>query len=261
MPATYGAVSKSIEKTFELNEYEIHDIFDVGAGTGTATWACYEFLGNKKYTCLEREESMIQIGKKLMENNEHLKNTEWKKFDVTKDNIEATADLIICSYMINELNSDVVEKIIEKLWNATKKVLIIIEPGTPHGFSNIKNIRNIILKNGGKIIAPCTHQGECKIPENDWCSFSCRVQRSKVHKKLKDGTLGFEDEKFSYIAFSKNDVQKAKSRILRLPIINKGYSEFKICTPEGIKNIKLSKKDGQIYKNSKKKNVGDILDF
>lgn len=259
MPATYGAVSKSIEKTFELNEYEIEDVLDIGAGTGTATWACFELLGNKKYTCLEREKCMIEVGKMLMKNQEHLKNTEWKAFDITTDNVENTADLVICSYMINELNKDTVEKIIEKLWNATKKVLIIIEPGTPHGFSNIKRIRDTIIKRGGYIVAPCTHQGECKIPENDWCSFSCRVQRSKVHKILKDGTVGYEDEKFSYVAFSKNEVHTAPKRILRHPIINKGYSEFKVCTPDGIINVKLSKKDGQMYKDSKKKNAGDIL--
>ena len=44
MPATYGAVSKAIEKTFELNKYDIEDVLDIGAGTGTATWACFEHL-------------------------------------------------------------------------------------------------------------------------------------------------------------------------------------------------------------------------
>lgn len=261
MPATYGAVHKSIEKTFELNTYEIDEVLDVGSGTGTATWACFEHFGNKKYTCLEREKSMIEVGKMLMENHQYLKDTEWIEFDASKENLNRTADLVICSYMINELNKDIVEKIVKQLWDATKKVLVIIEPGTPHGFSNIKNIRDIVLKKGGNIIAPCTHQCECKIPQDDWCGFSCRVQRSKIHKKLKEGTVGFEDEKFSYIAFSKNEAKRAENRILRHPIINKGYSEFKVCTSDGIKSIKLSKKDGQIYKNSKKKNAGDILDL
>ena len=63
------------------------------------------------------------------------------------------------------------------------------------------------------------------------------MQRSKIHKLFKDGQL-------SYVAFSKQTVNIADNRILRHPIINKGYTEFKICTKLGIQNIKLSKKDG-----------------
>ena len=61
------------------------------------------------------------------------------------------------------------------------------------------------------------------------------------------------------MAFSKQTVNIADNRILRHPIINKGYTEFKICTKLGIQNIKLSKKDGDKYKKSKKKNAGDCI--
>ena len=56
-----------------------------------------------------------------------------------------------------------------------------------------------------------------------------------------------------------NFLNRADNRTLRHPIINKGYTEFKICTKLGIQNIKLSKKDGDKYKKSKKKNAGDCI--
>lgn len=261
MPSTYEAVHKALEKTFEINSFKIDTILDIGAGTGTATWACYDVLGKKIYTCAERESTMLSIGKELMKNNEILKNTEWKKIDIANNDINVKADLVVTSYMINELSKEEVESVALKLWNATNKVLLIIEPGTPHGFSNIKNIRNIIINNGGNIIAPCTHQNECPLPHSDWCSFSCRVQRSRTQRILKEGTMSYEDEKFSYIAFSKQSAQMVENRILRHPVINKGYSEYKVCTREGIKNIRLSKKDGLVYKNAKKKNSGDNLNL
>ena len=59
-----------------------------------------------------------------------------------------------------------------------------------------------VLKNGGYIVAPCSHQGECKIEEDDWCAFYTRVARSAIHRQAKKGELGYEDEKFSYMAFS-----------------------------------------------------------
>lgn len=261
MPATYEAVSFAVNKVIENNDFEINTVLDVGAGTGAAIWAIYNILGEKNFSLFEREDSMRQIGQKLMKESEVLKNTKWQKFDIIKDNIDGKHDFIIVSYMINELPKNEIEKILEKLWNATNKVLLIIEPGTPKGFSNIKSIRNYLLNKKASIIAPCTHEQECKIAEDDWCHFTCRVQRSKIHKKLKDGQSPYEDEKFSYIAFSKCNVQKANNRILRHPIINKGFSEFKICTKDGIKNIKLSKKDGAVYKESKKKSAGDSLNI
>ena len=259
MPSTYEAVQFSLGKVFENNEFEINTVLDVGAGTGTATWATFETLGIKEFLCLEREDAMINVGKRLMEKHPILKQTKWKKFDIIRDEIDIKSDIVIASYMINEIAKNDVERITEKLWDATNKVLLILEPGTPHGFSNIKHIRSIITKNGGSIIAPCTHENNCPLPDDDWCSFTCRVQRSKTQKKLKDGVSGFEDEKFSYIAFSKNQTNKTLNRILRHPMINKGYIEFKICTQDGIKNVKLSKKDGEIYKLAKKKNAGESL--
>ena len=260
MPATYEADYSAINKTLENNNFNINTVFDIGAGTGSATWAITELVDNSpNITCFEREDSMIKVGKKLMSYSEKLKNTEWKKFDIVKDEINQTADFIMVSYMINELPKNEVNKIISKLWKATNKILFVIEPGTPRGFSNIKQIRSQLLQENAHIIAPCPHENECTLPQDDWCQFTARVQRSKIHKLFKDGQLSYEDEKFSYIAFSKQTVNIADNRILRHPIINKGYTEFKICTKLGIQNMKLSKKDGYKYKKSKKKNAGDCI--
>ena len=261
MPATYESVSDCLDKIFEKNNFNISSILDVGAGTGAATWALYNFFDEKTYTCYEREDEMISIGKRLMEKSKLIQYTEWKKFDIINDSIEGTFDFIAVSYMINELPRDQIKSVVEKLWNATEKVLLIIEPGTPRGYANIKTIRNLLIKNGAKVIAPCPHEEECPLPENDWCQFSCRVQRSKIHKALKDGNAPYEDEKYSYIAFSKQECLNTDNRILRHPIINKGYSEYKVCSKDGINNIKLSKKDGDVYKIAKKKSSGDSLNI
>ncbi|MBO5349824.1 MAG: methyltransferase domain-containing protein [Clostridia bacterium] len=259
MPATYESVYSTLNKVMENNKFEINTIFDVGAGTGAGTWAACEILGEKDFYCFEREKAMIQTGKKLMTCSESLKNVKWNEFDIIKDDFSNSSDLIIVSYMINELQKSNIENVIEKLWNATNKILLIIEPGTPKGFSNIKLIREKLINKNANIIAPCPHEKNCELDKNDWCHFTCRVQRSKIHKKLKDGQAAYEDEKFSYIAFSKTDIKKSDNRILRHPIINKGYSEFKVCTKDGIKNIKLSKKDGQLYKQARKQSSGDSL--
>lgn len=262
MPATYEAVHDCMKNIFENNSFDIESILDVGAGTGAVTWALYDFLGSKSYNCFEREQEMSNIGTELMKSTELEQSVKWQRFDAIKDEVNSKYDLIVVSYMINELPKNQIVNVVEKLWNATKKLLLIIEPGTPNGFINIKNIRAILGQQGANIVAPCPHSQACPLAENDWCNFTTRVQRSRAHKLLKDGESPFEDEKYSYIAVSKQTCNTASSRILRHPNINKGFIEHKICSNEGIiKCIKLSKKDGAIYKEAKKKSAGDSLNI
>lgn len=261
MPATYEAVSSVLETVFENNQFEINSVADIGSGTGAATWAMYDKIGKKNYVCYERENEMINTGKKIMKKSDLNEFTEWKNFDIIQNEISDKYDLVISSYMINELEKNQIQEAVDKMLSSTKNVLIIIEPGTPRGFSNIRFIRQYLISQNCHIIAPCPHESDCKISDDDWCGFSCRVQRSRIHKNLKGGVAPYEDEKYSYIAVSKHDIKRAENRILRHPIINKGFSEFRLCTIAGIKDVKLSKRDGIVYKNAKKKSAGDSIDF
>lgn len=258
MPATYSAVYSVVQHTLENYNGDLETLLDIGAGTGAATWAINELIQIKQAKCFEREDSMINIGKHLM-NNTELDGIEWKKYNILQDEIEEKADIVITSYMINELPENEKDGAIQKLWNATNKLFIIIEPGTPQGFKNILKMRENLLKNGGYIVAPCSHQGECKIEEDDWCAFYTRVARSAIHRQAKKGELGYEDEKFSYIAFSKVPVEKNGARILRHPQIYKGYVNVKLCTEDGIQDKVYSKKDGEIYKRIRKLGAGEKI--
>ena len=258
MPATYAAVYSAVYQTIENYNEKLETLLDIGAGTGAVTWAVNELLEITEGKCLERENNMINIGKQLMRNTKMSK-VKWEQFDVLQDDIAEKADIVITSYMINELPENEKETVIKKIWNATNKLLIIIEPGTPVGFNNILKVREKLLNNGGYIIAPCSHQGECKIPKDDWCAFYTRVFRSTIHKQAKKGELGYEDEKFSYIAFSKGPIKTNGDRILRHPQIYKGYVKVKLCTKDGIQEKKYSKKDGEIYKRVRKLDAGEKI--
>lgn len=258
MPATYAAVSSVLEQILDSYHESLTSIIDVGAGTGAAVWAINDRTKSNDIKCLEREESMISIGKKLMKNTD-LNYVKWDKFDILKDNIKENGDVVISSYMINELPKEEREKAVKKMWNATNKLLVIIEPGTPAGFANILEIRNNILNLGGNIVAPCCCIGKCPIAKDDWCAFYTRIARSSIHRQTKNGTLGYEDEKFSYIAFSKVPVDNKGERILRHPQINSGYVKVKVCTSNGIEEKTYSKKDKEIYKKVRKMNAGQKI--
>ncbi len=92
-----------------------------------------------------------------------------------------------------------------------------------------------------------------------WCHFSKRLQRTKFHKLIKEGDLGYEDEKFSYIAASKVPAQPYNARILATPEKPGGHSRFLPCTAQGLQQKILSKRDGEIYKAARKLDWGDVL--
>lgn len=258
MPATYIAVYSAFKQILANYNKKITSLLDVGAGTGAGTWAVNEIKNMSQITCLEREKSMSNIGKQLMKNTV-LDNVQWKSYDVLQDEIAEKADIVLTSYMINELPEQERKNAVLKLWQATNKLMVVIEPGTPEGFKNILKIRNLIKEQGGYIVAPCCCNGECPIKENDWCAFYARVARSSIHRQAKGGNLGYEDEKFSYIAFSKTPVEITGRRILRHPQINSGFVKVKLCTADGIQEKTYSKKDGEIYKKIKKLDAGEKI--
>ena len=242
-------------------DVEINSLLDVGAGTGAGSIAVSEMLDLKEIICVEREDAMRKVGQKIMhQGNLALKTAKWINLDILKDEITEKADLVIVSYMINELKEDDRIKVLNKLIACTNKILLIIEPGTPEGFSNIKQIRNEVINKGLKILAPCVSQGKCGLKEGDWCSSSVRVQRTKTHKILKNGDVPYEDEKFSYIAISKVGGQNANSRILRHPIVQGKMIKLKLCTNSGIEEVTVTKKYSELYKEIKRKKVGDSID-
>lgn len=260
MPATFGAVSSALLWTKEHFGDEIHTILDVGAGTGAAGWAATEIFDEaEKLTCIEREENMISFGSRLMDEGDFPLHYEWKKGDISKEIPAEKADLVTASYVLNELSEADCIKTAERLWSMTEKLLVIIEPGTVTGYNNIKKLRERLVAMGGYIVAPCPHSGECPLTGTDWCHFSARISRTKLHKLLKGGDVPFEDEKFSYIAFSKVPVEGAERRILRHPKNESGHIGLCLCTKSGNENIIVTKKDQKLFKKARKASWGDEI--
>lgn len=258
-PATYKVVSDILEKSLQKYKNDIKTLIDFGSGSGSASLAAFNTFELEKITQLERDDSMINVGQSLF-NDLPIKNvSQYFKFDLTKDELKEKGDLVISSYVLNELESKDRINSIKKMWEATNKFMVIIEPGTPIGSEIIKEVRSFVISLGGYVLSPCPHMNNCPIAKDDWCHFSTRVSRSKLHKALKEGDSPFEDEKYSYIIFSKKEVNRCKARILRHPLIYNGYVSLTVCDQNGIENIKISKKDKERYKLARKANVGDEI--
>ena len=271
MPATFSAVSFALEKVCEMSDFVPRSLLDAGAGTGGATFAANEFFALDSITCLEREPAMENIGKKLFSFGEDkaIREARYIRADLVEEATKANdnskkyvSDLVISSYVLNEMSMEDRMKVVKWLWDNTEKMLVIIEPGTPVGFANIRRIRDFLMEQGAYVCAPCPHMENCPVTGDDWCHFTVRVQRGKIHKMLKNADVPYEDEKFSYIAFSREPLKMDKcGRIMRHPITLKGRVELSICTSDGIYTKTVTKKDNEAYKCAKKSDCGDIYPF
>ena len=259
MPATYGAVSAALEYTLACFDAPIRTVLDVGAGTGAATWAVHEAIGEAEFTCLEREEAMIRLGSSLMAEDGQLSKAHWVRRDLATAPVTQRADLVIASYALNELSEEKRTQVLRNLWDCADKLLLIIEPGTPVGFSQLRKAREALIALGGHIAAPCVHQGKCPLPAEDWCQFTARVARSRLHKLLKGGDVPYEDEKFSYLTVAKVPVNRAECRILRHPQKEAGRIALRLCTAEGIRDKAVTKKHGELFKRARKADSGDAF--
>ena len=262
MPATFGAVCTSLSHMRSHVREPLNRVLDVGAGTGAADWAIRECCPEAEvFTCLERENAMMKLGKALMQADDVLSEAMWLRQDLVTAEIGCHADLVCESYALNELSDSAREAAVLKLWNAADKLLLLIEPGTPVGFSHLKKARLQLLALGGYMVAPCVHDRACPLPADDWCQFTCRVSRSRLQKLLKGGDAPFEDEKFSYLAIAKSPVELPEGRILRHPVKGSGHIGLKLCTAEGIADVTVTKKQGDAYKSARKASAGDSFPF
>lgn len=256
MPATFGAVGKALELTLEClpeERREFSTALDIGAGTGAAAHAAALLCGCGNICCIEREPEMISIGKHLTELCDVP--AEWKKGDIT-GGFEEKAELVLCSYCLNELTESARKAAVKRLWESTQGLLLIVEPGTPEGYSRVLAAREQLIGMGAHIAAPCPHEGTCPLPEDDWCHFTVRVARSRLHKQLKGGDVPYEDEKFCFIAASREPAVPCGARVLRHPRIDSGRITLELCTSGGTEQRIVTKKS-PLFKTARKSDAGD----
>lgn len=254
-PATFGAVYRVLQEIPET--ISIKSILDVGAGPGTAFFAANEVFAIEKASLIEKEQGLIAIGKTLTDAR-----CEWFERDLKLPQVFEAHDLVTLSYALNELPEETWKMLLESLWAATNAILVIVEPGTPQGFKRILAVRDILQSLGGNILAPCFHQAKCPMQENmGWCHFSQRIARSKEHRKSKNAELNFEDEKFSYIIFSKSELtlQNKGARVLFPPKKYSGHLSLVLCGEEGIAQQVISRKQKSLYKKARKAAWGDLI--
>lgn len=248
MPATHAATRAALEQAVPLLVGRtVESILDIGAGTGAASLAAREFYPAARLTLVERDTAMLQPAR------DWLPDATFVTQDAARMEALPPHDLVLASYSLGEMGA----RFAARLWQAARVALIILEPGTPKGFAFIREIRGNLLTAGAHMLAPCPAACDCPMADPDWCHFAARVERSSLHRRMKDGSLGYEDEKFSYVAFAREPVALPSARIIRHPQHQPGVILLKTCSPAGLGSECVKKRDRELFRRARGAGWGD----
>jgi len=262
LPATYAAVRASMDSAAEVcPDFAPQSMLDIGAGPGTALWAakqCWPML--QSATMIEASPAIRAVGNDLSQNS-GLPDLDWRAGDVVREKLDfPQADLVTIAYVLDELAPEKRQALIERLWASARQMLVIVEPGTPAGWQRILDARRALVAAGAIIAAPCPHQLDCPLVAPDWCHFSRRVARSRIHRLTKEAEVPWEDEKFIYLAAVCETVGDVEARIIAPTRVGGGKVSVKLCKDNGSAEERLlTKRDGDLFRWARRADWGDAL--
>ncbi|MFD5846144.1 small ribosomal subunit Rsm22 family protein [Streptomyces chartreusis] len=260
MPATFEAVHSALEAFARtVPDWTPATHTDVGGGTGAATWAVSTtWPGERSVTVLDWAEPALAIGREIAAADPTLDKARWQRTRIDSTLTLDPTDLVTVSYVLNELTARDRATLLDTVASAALTV-VIVEPGTPDGYTRVIEARDRLIAAGFRIAAPCPHSAACPIvPGTDWCHFSSRVSRSSLHRRIKGGSLAYEDEKFSYVAATRLPATPAPARVVRKPQIRKGQVLLDLCeTDPSLHRTTITKRHGDLYKAARDTEWGD----
>jgi ribosomal protein RSM22 (predicted rRNA methylase) len=263
MPATHAAVGAALDALADAApaDWTPTGHLDIGGGTGAAVWAARDvFPAERPTTVLDWSQPALDLGRELAAADPRLANSvTWTRSRIGTGQPLPATDLVTVSYVLKELTETDRATLVDAAAAASTAAVVIVEPGTPDGYTRVIEARDRLIAAGFHIAAPCPHSEACPIePGTDWCHFATRVSRSSLHRKIKGGSLAYEDEKFAYVAATRFPPTPQGARIIRKPQTRKGQVLLDLCTPEpGLTRVTITKKHGQAYKVARDADWGD----
>jgi ribosomal protein RSM22 (predicted rRNA methylase) len=214
-------------------------VLDIGSGPGTALFAaCSVWDGITRLVAVERQKILIAVARALVQQFQQggelaipYDNLSWECASFGSWAGTEEADLAVASYMLGELSEKDVISSVDAIWARTRRALIIVEPGTMQGFARLSEVRRHLIGQGAHIVAPCGGNWGC---QSRWCHFSIRVVRTRLHQSIKEATLGYEDEHFSYLVASREVLPFTGARIVGRIRSNKFQTVVPVCSEGGV---------------------------
>lgn len=262
LPATYAAVRSAMQAAADrLPDFSPQSLLDFGSGPGTALWAAADCWPGLRSANLVEASQPARAAAESLAGGSFMELT-WIAADIAVSMPKLPkADLVTIAYVLDELPPASIADIVHRLWALTEGLLLVVEPGTPAGWSRICLVRDNLIKAGATIAAPCAHDAPCPLSTPDWCHFARRVARSRTHRLVKSADVPWEDEKFAYVAATRINIGARPARVLAPPRAGSGKVQLKLCQPDGRALERLfTKRDGAAFKLARRADWGDAVE-
>jgi len=253
MPATLAALERVLER-LDIAEFSPSSLLDLGSGPGTAIIAARRrFPSLNDIVGLEQSPEFLTISQKLVGNAV-------QKGDLEKDIMDRDVDLVVASYSFGELTPQARERWIHYAAKHAR-AMVLVEPGTPQGWKCLMECRDQMIAQGMFIAAPCPHHASCPfVGTKWWCHEAVRLPRTRFHRWIKGGRLGYEDEKFSYIIGFSEPIERPECRIVHAPRHRSGHTHLSLCQADGqLKKYVVSRRNKELYSLVKRVKWGDAF--
>jgi ribosomal protein RSM22 (predicted rRNA methylase) len=258
LPATYAAIRAALGAVAERRpDFAPRSLLDFGAGPGTALWAARDCWPDLDAALLIESSAAIRTFGASVAKESGVARIDWQSTLTASP----PHDLVTIAYVLDELDPAQRSPLLGRVWSLTGDTLLIVEPGTPEGWRRVLDARTRLLETGAAhLVAPCPHHAACPLVAPDWCHFSRRVARSRVHLSAKEAEVPWEDEKFIYLAVSRRAAELPAARVIAQPRPGSGKVELKLCTADGSARTELmTKRQGDRFKAARRADWGDAF--
>jgi ribosomal protein RSM22 (predicted rRNA methylase) len=232
MPATRAAVSEALARLIEAApDLAPSSLLDLGCGCGAASLAARDaFPSLARLTLVDRNAAMLALARELLDEGVELGAV---SLDLRRAADAPRADLVTLAYVLVEMEEADACALARAAFERAREALVLVEPGTPAGFSRLRAARAALIEASAHVAAPCPHALACPIRASDWRHFSVRVQRSRDHLAVKGADVPYEDEPFIYLALTRTPCAPARARVIARPRRDKTGVTARLCTPQG----------------------------
>jgi ribosomal protein RSM22 (predicted rRNA methylase) len=259
LPATYAVAAAVFEAVREAApDFTPASLLDAGAGPGTASWAAREtWPALSDITLADANATLLALAESLAVDSP-LADASFLSRDLVRGDLP-DADLVVANFVLAEIAAQ--DVVVDRLYTAAKDVLVLIEPGTPEGFARIRDARAWLIGQGTHVLGPCTHANACPMIAPDWCHFSQRLPRSRDHMQAKGASVPYEDERYAWVAVSRTRVSahEGRARVLAPPKDGKPGITFKLCTPAGLEERFVARREKEMFAEVRKAGWGDVI--
>ena len=233
-------------------------VLDLGSGPGPLAFAAMD-AGASEVTAADRSKPALTLARALaLEAGEALATRDWdplKKSPLP----EGQFDLVTMGHVLNELygtgdaatnpRAALLESVLERVKKGGS--LLILEPALRETSRGLLKVRDVLVKKGYAVRAPCMFRGPCQalVKETDWCHAERAWPMPRVVEELaRAASLHKESLKMSYLILAPKGEAWAEPpsgrlfRIVSESLEGKGRQRYMGCGPEGRVGLALQER-------------------